>query len=150
MLKVKLENARLTKKLLAMGIAVEAADKVALAHAGENIVDGIHETLDKQMVEGPALATTTIQLKGHSLKLLETYQMRDSVEWRHTDDGVEAGVFPDAPNKRGLIAKIHEHGNDWVPKRAFVAPTWDRIKKDVIDQYDKDLQEQLLLLAVIT
>lgn len=151
MLKVKFGSTKLLTKLALMTEGIEVANDTALENAGEMIVAGILETLDQQMVEGPALAQTTITLKGHNLKLLETYQMRDNVTWRKDGDNtITAGVHMDAPEKRGLIAKIHEHGNDHVPRRAFIEPTWERIKHDVLKQYDIELKAAMLLMSKIT
>lgn len=151
MLRVKLGADRAERKLLALAAAIEPLNEEALKNAGDKIVAAIYETLDHQLVEGPALSEITVMIKGHSMKLLDTYAMRNSVEARL--DGTKAivvGVHKDAPENRGLIAAIHENGSDTLPRRAFIEPSWNRVKRKVLREYDMELRAKVLLLDVIT
>ena len=151
MLRVKFGAGKAERKLLAIAAAIEPINKEALENAGEKIVKAIHHTLDAQLVEGPALSETTVRIKGHSMKLLDTHQLRNNVEARL--DGTKAvvvGVHSDAPEQRGLIAAIHEHGSDTLPRRAFIEPTWNRVKRQVLREYDMEIKAKVILLDIIT
>ncbi len=151
MLRVKLGADRAERKLLALAAAIDPINEEALKNVGEKVVQAIHHTLDAQLVEGPALSDTTVRIKGHSMKLLDTHEMRNNVEARL--DGTKAvvvGVHKDAPDNRGLIAAIHEHGSDTLPRRAFIEPSWNRVKRKVLREYDMEIRAKVLLLDVIT
>ncbi len=150
MLRVRFGMSRAQRKVAAMAAGMEVANEVALKHAGEKIVKAIQETLDRQMVEGPPLAQKTIMLKGHSMKLIDTHLMRNNVEARIDGNAVVVGVHKDAPENRGIIAAVHEHGNESLPRRAFIEPSWNRVKRQVLKEYDREIQLQLIALSKIT
>jgi len=144
MIKINLGGKKKTlAKLAAKIAAIEAAEKVAIGIAGDKLVKEMQRTIDEETEPWPALSPSTISKKGHDKMLVETRQMRDSIEWRKSGKTVTVGIHSDAPDNRAMIALIHEHGapEAGIPARPFIYPTWDREKKGIIRLFDDEMKK---------
>lgn len=115
-------------KLTELLFIIEVIDKELSDVIGEHMVKEMKRTIDEDTEKWPELALRTIELKGHSKKLIDTGSMYNSIEYRNMRDYVSIGIHADAPNDRARIALIHEHGDHTrgVPARPFLKPTLDR------------------------
>jgi len=131
MLKINFNSVLLDMKLVASLASIKTADDLALGMAGKHLADEMQKTIYDETENWPALSPITIKIKGNDAKLLDTNEMVKSIEWRKDGNSVTIGIHDDAPNDRAMIALVHEHGNEHVPSRPFIMPTWDREKNYV-------------------
>ncbi len=56
--------------------------KVALTELGFKWCEELRVNIDQNKVAGPPLAEATVERKGHDIKVLETFAIRNAITWR--------------------------------------------------------------------
>ena len=118
-------------KLVSALASIKTAEDLALGMAGKHLADEMQRTIFDGTENWEPLHPVTIALKGHDDILLDSDDMVESINWKKKGNYVTIGVHDDAGTKNVIKALVHEHGNEHVPERAFIMPTWDREKKHV-------------------
>jgi len=131
MLNINFRKTALDMKLVSAIASIKTAEDLALGMAGKHLADEMQRTIYDQTESWAPLSDITIALKGHDKILIDDNKMVESIEWKKKGKYVTIGVHNDAPDNRALIALVHEHGNEHVPERPFIMPTWYREKKYV-------------------
>ena len=131
MLKVSFSSLALDMKLVSAMAGIKTAEDLALGMAGKHLAREMKRTINDETESWAPLHPTTIALKGNDKMLVETDDMVDSIDWKKKGNSVTIGVHDDAPNDRAMIALVHEEGNEHIPSRSFIMPTWDREKNRV-------------------
>ena len=131
MLKINFSSVLLDMKLVSAMAGIETAEDLALGMAGKHLAREMQRTIFDETENWEPLHPMTVKLKGHSDILLDTDDMVESIAWKKKGNYVTIGVHDDAGSKNVVKALVHEHGNEHVPERAFIMPTWDREKKHV-------------------
>ncbi len=131
MLSINFSKIALDMKLVSAMASIKTAEDLALGMAGKHLADEMQRTIFDQTESWEPLSPITIALKGHDDILIDTEDMVESIEWKKKGKYVTIGIHSDAPNNRALIALVHEHGNENIPERPFIMPTWYREKKHV-------------------
>lgn len=94
---------------------IREAVAIALVEAAAVVAEEAKAMIGHEHAEWPPLTETTIERKaGSGGPLLETGEMRDSIEFRV--EGLSAVIGSNDPK-----AVIHEHGNGHVPPRPFLS-----------------------------
>ena len=131
MIKINFNSAMLDLRLMGAIAGIEVAEDLALKKAGKHLMEEMKRTIYEETEDWVPLHPLTVMLKGHDKILIDTSEMIESIKWKKRGDYVTIGVHDNAPNDRATIALIHEHGNEDVPARPFIIPTWEREKKHV-------------------
>lgn len=131
MLKINFNSVALDMKLVSAMAGINTAEDLALGMAGKHLAKEMKRTIYDQTENWAPLHPVTIALKGHNMKLLDENDMVESIDWKKKGNYVTIGVHDDAGDKNVVKALVHEHGNEHVPERSFIMPTWDREKKHV-------------------
>jgi hypothetical protein len=131
MLKINFNSVALDMKLVSAMAGIKTAEDLALGMAGKHLAKEMQRTIKDQTENWTRLDDVTISLKGHDMKLLENGEMVSAIDWKKKGNYVTIGVHDDAGDKNVVKALVHEHGNEHVPERSFIMPTWDREKKHV-------------------
>lgn len=146
MIKINLGLSAILAKLEAEAIALKAAEEATIGSVGEHLVKEMVRTIDDNTESWEPLSPRTIELKGHDKILIDSSEMRDSIEWRRVDGGdITVGIHSDAPEDRNLVALAHEHGvpENNLPARPFIIPTWEREKKNAVLMFGYELKKEL-------
>jgi phage gpG-like protein len=145
MISVKFSGTKAFSKLAKTTASLKLGEEFAKEMAGKKLKAEMKRTIDKEMVNWPALSPVTVSRKGNDKILVETSEMRDSIDFKDHGKYITIGVHEDAPNNRSLIALIHEHGapDANIPARPFIQPTWDREKREIIKVFDRSLKKFL-------
>jgi phage gpG-like protein len=80
----------------------------------------------------PPLAASTVERKGADTPLLETGELRDSIE--HNVDGLVANI-----GSNNMKAVWHELGTSRVPPRSFLVQAAVHKEKEVVHLIERDL-----------
>jgi hypothetical protein len=145
MINLKFGLAGLFAKLEAEAIALRMAEESARASVGAHLAKEMLRTIEENTESWEPLSDRTIAMKGHSRILIETGEMKDSIEWRKSGKNITIGVHSDAPNDRNLIALAHEYGvpENNMPARSFIMSTWEREKDNVGTLFSYNLKKGL-------
>ena len=131
MLNIDFNSVVLDMKLVSALAGIKTAEDLALGMAGKHLEREMKRTIYDETENWEPLHPVTIKLKGNDDILLDTDDMVESIDWKKKGNYVTIGVHDDAGSKNVVKALVHEHGNEHVPERAFIMPTWDREKKHV-------------------
>lgn len=131
MLKIDFNSVVLDMKLVSAIVGIETAEDLALGMAGKHLEEEMQRTIFDETEDWEPLHPVTIELKGNDDILIDTGDMVESIDWKKKGNYVTVGVHDDAGRKNVVKALVHEHGNEHVPERSFIMPTWDREKKYV-------------------
>jgi phage gpG-like protein len=113
-------------KFEAIGEDIEDAEKAIVAEIALKVYDLAREVIGTYLFGWPPLQPETVARKGGDTPLLETGEMRDSIEMSFEDDGKKAHVGSNDDK-----AVWQELGTSRIPPRSFLGGAAMRVQAEV-------------------